>query len=334
MRPALRAGQPPQTARTPPRPSGGPSWLPLVVIGAALGAYHNAFQNPFQFDDQPHILRNPHIRHLWPPWEAIVQTTRPLVQLSLALNYAVSGLDVWSYHAVNLAIHALAALALLGVIRRTLMQSDLPDRYRSAATGLALAAALIWVVHPLQTEAVTYVIQRSESLAGLFYLLTLYCVIRGADSSGGKPLHAAAVVSCALGMASKPIMTTAPLAVLIYDRMFLSRSFRQLWSQRRMLYIGLFGTMGLLPLLFANGPLEWRTSAGLRTGITPLAYAMTEPGVILHYLRLCLWPHPLCLDYGWPIAKTPSAVWAPALIVAALVIAAFWSSSRGYRLGF
>ena len=109
-------------------------------------------------------------------------TGRPVVCLTLALNYAVSGLDPWSYHVANLAIHASAALVLFGIVRRTLQGPRLRDRFGTQANGLAVAVAVCWAVHPLQTESVTYIIQRVESLMGLFLLLTLYCVIRGHHS--------------------------------------------------------------------------------------------------------------------------------------------------------
>ena len=79
-----------------------------------------------------------------------------------------------SYHAGNLLIHLLAALTLFGIVRRTLLLPALRDRFGGASTGLAAAAALIWALHPLQTESVTYIVQRAESLMGLCYLLTLY----------------------------------------------------------------------------------------------------------------------------------------------------------------
>jgi protein O-mannosyl-transferase len=307
----------------------------LALVAAALVAYHNTLQSPFIFDDEPHIVNPAAIRHLWPLSTVLSGTTRPLVQLSLGLNYAVSGLGVWSYHVVNLVIHALAGIVLFLVVRLTLRRDGIPERFRRAAGGLALVSALIWVLHPLQTESVTYVIQRAESLGGLFYLLTLYCAIRGWESKGAGRWYATAVACCALGLASKQIVVTAPIVVLIYDRLFLSRSFRRLWSERQGLYLGLLATWALLPPLFANGREDWQSSAGLNVeGITLLAYAATEPGVILHYLRLCLWPAPLVLDYGWPIATQLSAVVVPALVVAALIGVSIWLLSRGNRIGF
>ena len=116
------------------------------------------------------------------PPQGAAGTGRPVVVLTLALNYAVSGLNPWSYHVLNLVIHASAALVLFGIVRRTLQGQRLRNRFGTQANGLAAAVAVCWAVHPLQTESVTYIIQRMESLMGLFLLLTLYCVIRGHQS--------------------------------------------------------------------------------------------------------------------------------------------------------
>ena len=107
---------------------------------------------------------------------------RPLVNLSLALNYRAGGLSVTGYHVVNLVIHLLAALLLFGLVRRTLERPTLRPRYGAASVPLAFMIALLWTVHPLQTESVSYIIQRAESMMGLFYLLTLYFFIRGVES--------------------------------------------------------------------------------------------------------------------------------------------------------
>jgi hypothetical protein len=167
------------------------SWLTVLAAGlivlATVGAYHNSLVGAFVYDDQGAIDDNPTIRQLWPigpalspPPDAVTVSGRPLLNLSLAINYAISGLNVRSYHAANLMIHIAAALLLFGILRRTFLLPVLRDRFGKAATPLALASALIWAVHPLQTESVTYTVQRAESLMGFFYLLTLYCVIRGA----------------------------------------------------------------------------------------------------------------------------------------------------------
>ena len=182
-----------QTSRVRPRAAAAVAGA--VLAAATLAAYAHSFGGPFVFDDAPAIRDNAAIRH----WNTAWQLTdggsptagRPLVSLSLALNYALSGLDVASYHAVNLIIHLLAALTLFGVVRRTLegWQNRASPGAKIARgvspTWVAFAAALLWALHPLQTESVTYLAQRAESLMGLCYLLTLYGFIRYAEADAG-----------------------------------------------------------------------------------------------------------------------------------------------------
>jgi hypothetical protein len=162
---------------------GGP-WPPLLIAAAALCAYANSFSGPLVLDDIPSIADNPTIRHLGTAFWPSTLTTgggRPVLNLSLALNYAISGTAVWSYHAVNLAIHILAGWVLFGIVRRALA-----PRPGAKAAPIALSLALLWVLHPLQTESVTYIVQRAESLMGLLYLLTLYGFIRGAETGSRR----------------------------------------------------------------------------------------------------------------------------------------------------
>ena len=180
----------------------------MVIAAAALAAYHNSLSVPFVFDDEPAILLNPSIRSLWQAWSppvngGITVAGRPVLNFALAVNHAISGTDAWSYHVLNLVIHVLAGLTLFGIVRRTLLRpmscrsllagdsSRASSLLPSNALPFAFAVALLWTVHPLQTESVTFVIQRAESLMGLFFLLTLYCFIRGIcaerGDEGGPP---------------------------------------------------------------------------------------------------------------------------------------------------
>ena len=203
----------------------------VVVFGRGLNG-------PFIFDDHNAIVDNPHTRTLWPITDAISapdQSTvdgRPVVALSLAVNFAIGRLDPWGYHAVNIAIHALCAVALFGVLGRI-----------TGRRGLALAVAAIWAVHPLHTESVTYIVQRSELMMTLFYLLTVYSCLRGFSSKRGRRAwFTVAIVCCALGMASKEVMVSVPIFVLLLDRAMASGSFRQALRQHVGLYAGLAAT--------------------------------------------------------------------------------------------
>jgi hypothetical protein len=162
------------------------------------------------------------------------------------LNYAVGKMDPTGYHVVNLCVHLLAALTLYGIARRTFRSRALPGRYADSADALAFAVTLLWISHPLATQAVTYVIQRAESLMALFYLLTLYCAIRSDGSERRAAWGLAAISCCALGMGTKEVMVTAPLVVLLYDRTFLAGSFAAALRSRAALYAGLAATWLLL----------------------------------------------------------------------------------------
>jgi tetratricopeptide (TPR) repeat protein len=304
-----------------------------LLAAAAVAAYGRTFTVPLLFDDVPSIADNPSIRRLatafLPPGDSTVGG-RPVLNVSLAINHALSGTDPWSYHAANLAIHVLAALVLFGIVRRTL--SPMPG---SSATRVGFFAALLWELHPLLTESVTYVIQRAESLMGLFYLLTLYCLIRAADPEvrRRRVWYALCVAACLLGMGTKEVMVSAPLIALLYDRTFLAGSFAAALRGRRWVYCGLAATWLVLPFLVLsthgrNG------SAGFGNGVSPWGYALTQLPAIVHYLRLCLWPVPLIFDYGSALA--PPSIWVAACagIIAALVTGTAWALVRMPAVGF
>jgi Flp pilus assembly protein TadD len=305
----------------------------VILVAGAIAVYSRTFSVPLLFDDRAAIIDNPTIRHwataFWPP----INTTasgRPVLNLSLAVNYALSGTAVWSYHALNLAIHALAGLTLFGIVRRTLAR-----RADAAASALACAVALLWTLHPLQTESVTYVVQRAESLMGLFYLLTLYCFIRGTEADARPRLwYTLSVAACLLGMATKEVTASAPLIVLLYDRTFVAGSFRDAWHRRRWLYLSLAATWLPLAGLVAGAGWNRHGMVGFDIAITPWVYWLTQFEAVARYLWLSVWPHPLVFEYSSLWMNRPAEVSLYALLVggvAAGVLVALW---RRPILGF
>jgi tetratricopeptide (TPR) repeat protein len=311
----------------------------LILVVAVVAVYANSLHGPFVFDDEPSIVANPSIRNLASPRvllappEAVTVTGRPLVNLSLALNYAMGGLAVEGYHLVNLILHILAALALFGLVRRTLILPNMAARFGSAATGLALGVALLWALHPLQTESVTYIVQRAEVMVGLFYFLTLYCFLRGTSSVRGKAWYAAAVGACVLGTASKEVMATAPLLAILFDRTFITGSFRESLQRRWRLWLALIAPWALLALLYAVSGSRGG-SAGFGLGMGAWQYARTQFGCIVHYLRLAVWPDPLVLDYGQRIANSVAEIVPYAVAVLLLVAATVVGLVRRPKWGF
>jgi tetratricopeptide (TPR) repeat protein len=302
-----------------------------LIVVAGLAAYSNSFTGVFVLDDEPAVAQNAHLRSLWPlttSMSAPSGTTlsgRPVAALSFAIDHALSGGSLAGYHSTNLLIHLAAALLLVGITRRTLLTPPLRDRFSGAATPLALIVALLFVVHPLQTGSVTYIVQRVESLMGLLYLATLYCAIRALDASGRARLlwTGAAVLACALGMGTKEVMATAPLMVMLWDRLFATDEKRP----RRSLYLSLAATWVILAVLVAGGH---RSSAvGFGFAEWPWwRYLMTQAEVVTHYLRLSVVPDPLVLDYEWPAAASVAQVLLPAVLLAALLAATVWGLVR------
>jgi protein O-mannosyl-transferase len=367
---------------------------PVMLIALAVGAaYANSFSCPFIFDDAPAIIQNATIRDLGkigvvlsPPLSAAGATGRPLVNLTLAINYAFGRLDVRGYHFVNLCLHILTALVLFGVLRRTLERSRFREKSEEGriltngglsrfalGTATAFAITLIWAVHPLLTESVVCVIQRNELLCGLFYLLTLYCFIRA--SAVDEPLaharshedarshesagsgcerkrfcgcereqlggcerervgwYALSVLCCLLGMASKEVMVSAPVMVLLYDRTFVSGSFRSAWKQRWRFYLGLAATWLLLAWLVLASNNRGDT-VGFGLGADTWGYFLTQCRAVVLYLKLSFWPHPLVLDYGDGLVHRLSAVILPALGLCALLTMTVIALWKRPALGF
>lgn len=314
----------------------------LLLVATTVASYLNSLDGPFIFDDISAIYENPTIRDLSrigdilrPPSDSGVTVNgRPLVNLSLALNYAADGNAVRGYHLVNAGIHLLAALTVFGLVRRLIAQRlrTLPDERSTVFAAAAFAA--VWALHPLQTQSVTYVIQRAEALVGLFYLLTLYGFVRSQAGGASRGWTVATVVSCLLGVASKEVIVSAPIVVLLCDRTFFSGTFAAAWRRNRWLYLALFATWV---------PLAWQIhSAGGRGGtvgfgiggVTWWMYLLTQADALTHYLITAIWPARLVFDYGTGVAKEVSAVLPQLALITGLLAGTIFTLVRAPLVGF
>ena len=306
---------------------------PLIVVAAGLLAYANTFEVPFLFDDLVRIVDEPAIRDAWPPWRAMHNSNRPLAHYTFALNYWMHGYDVAGYHVVNIVIHLSTALALFALVRRTCLRCA-PSLRRDASI-IAFAAALVWVVHPLNTQAVTYIVQRLESLMGLAYLLTPLCFVCAQDSRFKWRWYLASILACAFGMGCKEVMVTAPLAVLWYDRVFVASSWRALLRARWAYYAGLAASWGVLAWAMLHYTVDYTGGALLNVeGLTPWTYLLTQSTVILHYLKLAFWPDAQCVYYAWPIADSIYDVTLSFGMMSALAALTLWAIVWRPHLGF
>lgn len=329
-------------------------WIGATLLTlAGLAAYANSFSGVFLFDDVVRIVEEPRIRQLG-PLTPLLSGERPVVDLTLAFNNVLGDLNPRGYHAFNLAIHILAGLTLFGIVRRTIWlylrshgggQIDNQQWHINNSTVflMGFAVALIFLVHPLQTESVTYIIQRGESMMGLFYVLTLYCAIRSIDSTRRGFWFLAAMIACGLGMATKAVMVTAPAMVILYDWVFLcgedqSSKFK-VHKARIPFYVGLCTTWVVLWLVGIGPEVLGKSSSASHVGfgykgVSAWQYAISQPGVIVKYIQLAFWPASLCLDYNWPVATQWQQIIPPTIVTIILLILTAWFLWHRHWLGF
>jgi len=286
------------------------------------------------FDDGNSIVYNPSIKRLWPlvgdaetpgplnPGQDFCTSGRPLVNLSLAVNYRFSRrYDPTGYHIFNAVLHTVNAVLLYAIVRRTLRLDYFQGRFASAAGPLALIAALIWAVHPLQVDAVQYITQRTELMVSFFYLATLGASLHywAADSRAGRAAWLLAATLAGLGgAASKEVMASAPAMVLLFERTFIAGSFVKALRSSWPLYVGLSLTWGLLFALNVGGPRS--ETAGFHVDLAPYAWWLTQCKVLCIYLRLAVWPWPLVIHYEFPFLDSLAVAWPWLLAVTALAV--------------
>ncbi len=305
-----------------------------VLAMCIVAAYGNSVNGQFIFDDIRSIVNNEALHDLSHPGRILSSygnASRPVVAISFAIDYSLHGNNHKRYHVVNTAVHLAAALLLFGIVRRTLLSEKYRERFGAIASPLAFGVALLWGVHPLQTEAVTYIVQRAESMMGMFFLMSLYCAIRGAGSSSSRLWNVAAVVAAVCGAGCKQVIVVLPLIVLLYDRCFISGNFRAALKRAPALYAGLMVTWLIVPALLAMEPKVGSAGFGVRIWYE---YAWSQFVIILHYIRLVFWPVGQCFDYLWPVERDWTRTVPCAAIVLALVGATFAQLRRNTALGF
>lgn len=304
-----------------------PRWrFCALLVGTIFLANANSFHVPFVYDDVASIPENPTLRHLWSSsvWSPPPGTTvsgRPVLNATLAINYACGELNVRGYHLTNLILHGITALLVFALLRRTFRSPRLERQFEGQGDRIAFFGAALWALHPLQTESVTYVVQRAESLMGLFYVLTLYGFVRGTAATT-KPSalgwYAASVAAVALGMGTKEAMITAPILVLLYDGGFGAPSLRAAINRRWRVHALLCATAVLLGYIAWQGGARSGT-AGLSAGVKPWQYALAQTRAIFEYVRLTVWPYPQIFDHG-PFRMLPVRQYLASATVLGLLV--------------
>ncbi|MBN1674625.1 MAG: tetratricopeptide repeat protein [Kiritimatiellae bacterium] len=319
----------------------GPAYAPVclfLIVLATLLVYANTFRAAWHFDDNSHILQSRRLRDLgnfWPP-----SGTRYVGYLSFALNYRFGGLNVVGYHVVNTAVHAVNGVLVWWLVLLLFRTPRLAGAARAGTPRLAaLTAGLLFVVHPVQTQAVTYIIQRFASMAALFYLLcvALYVKARLSAFEGRRPRavlwpYLAALLAALLAMGAKEISVTLPVVLGMCEWVL----FRAAPDSRAGRAPGLKRAAWLAPfvVVLVAIPLQFLSRDGHSEGvvselqelthetlaISRASYLMTQLRVLVTYLRLLALPVKQNFDYDYPVYRSvlAPAVWLSFILLAAL----------------
>jgi hypothetical protein len=343
------------TSPVPKKRTFSPLYRHLIAVGLIAGVafvvYSNTFSVPFLFDDRPNITLNPNIQikvFTWERIETLIKYTyresiRIFAYFTFALNYYFGEFNPFGYHLVNLFVHVCSGIFLYGFLYLTFNLPSLREKYGALSYRVALFASLIFISHPVQTQSVTYIVQRMASMAGMFYLLTFVLYIKGRLSKGrGRFLYfGGGVLSYLLGVFTKENTAILPFFIALYEFYF----FQNLDLSPRGKKV-LFALVGALLVLGVLGFLVWGqryidvTIEGYKTRTFTLSErVLTQFRVVLYYLTLLVLPLPsrLNLDYDFLLSKSildPPTTLVAIVLVLGLIGYSFWTARKRPLLSF
>ncbi len=279
-----------------------------VLILFLLIIYWPSFAGQWYLDDFGNIHENPNVHLTTLTADEIqksfygrhtVYTTfdRPLAYLSLALNYYWSGLEPRGYHAVNFCIHAATTVLLFLLLLKMLQLPVLKGRYSENAYAIALLATLFWATHPIQVNAVTYIVQRMAALAGLFTVAALYCYLMarmttfraGNNRLAGSAWYAAAGIAGVCAVASKQNAAMLPISLLLCERLLIQEA-AFCKNLKLFLKVLLPPTIVFIFLSVYLGSLTAFQSGFNSRPFSMVERVLTEPRVIIFYLGQLFYP--------------------------------------------
>ncbi len=322
-----------------------------LIVGVASVIYSNSFQVPFHFDDRPNISQNPNIQIEQLTGDRLTSLIKNSYKESLrifsfftfALNFYFGGLDVFGYHLVNLIIHILSGVFLYWFILLTFQTPFLRERYGSTSFPIALLTSLIFIVHPIQTQSVTYIVQRMASMAGMFYLLSFSLYIKGRITKGSARFlfFGGGILTYLLGFFSKENVAILPLFVALFEFYFF-QNFDLSPKGKKVafsLLAGLLILLGLGFLFLGERYLKVVIEGYKFRSFTMGERVLTQFRVVLFYLTLLVYPHPsrLNLDHDFLLSKSlldPPSTLISLLIIVGLIGFSLWKAKENPLLSF
>ncbi|MBE9544246.1 MAG: tetratricopeptide repeat protein [Proteobacteria bacterium] len=322
--------------------------LSLLAIVVIL-IYADTLTTPFIFDDLNNISNNPHIRVPALSFENLAwagfnspETRRPVANISFALNYYFNGYNLVGYHVVNILIHLSCGILLYFLAKATLQTPALRFRYEKFG-WIPFLAVFIWIVHPLQTQSVAYIVQRMNSMAAMFYVLSMLFYVKFRMSRASRlkwTLLAGCVISAILAFGTKEITATLPIFIILYEWYFFQELSAQ-WARRNFL---LLGGVFLLFMIIALVYLDYNPVARILGGygsrdFTPLQRVLTQSRVVIFYISLMLWPNPsrLNLDHDFALSYSllnPATTLISITVIIALIAVAILIARKEPLLSF
>ena len=320
----------------------------ITLFVALITIYGNSFHGKFHFDDYPNIINNENVHIESLSWKDIKKTfygmklyhgkmNRPLSYFTFALNYHFGSTNVFGYHVINFSIHYLAAIFLFLFIYNTLKLPVLRERYEKTVYSIALLSVFFWAAHPIQVTAVTYIVQRMASMAGMFYIMAMYFYLKGRTENGsGKKLIYFTLCSVAaiFSFASKENAAILPMSLLLYD-LFLIQGLNSN-NFKNNLKIAIFLLLITLFIVILFVDISAIFEGYKNRPFTLFERLLTEPRIILFYLTLLFYPMSfrLTLLHDIEISKSLLTPWTtlPAILIIIIIIAVAIIISRKENL--
>ena len=317
--------------------------LALLAIAVIL-IYAEALSGPFIFDDINNIRENAHIRISRITLNGLAAAAfdspsghRPVPNVSFALNYYVHGYNVVGFHVVNIIIHVITGILLYFFVQSTFRTPALRSRY-AHYKWISFFAAAIWLVHPLQTQSISYIVQRMNSMAAMFYILSFWCYAQLRLNLQGRSkwwLLSGCILAGMLALGTKENAATLPFFLLLYEWYFFQNLSLKWLKNHLALLAGLLLLLAIVALIFLGlEPLDKIWSGYAFRPFTPLQRLLTEMRVVIFYIGLFLWPHPsrLNLDHdfalSYALTDPITTLYAMLAIVAMLVAAAIMAKRQ------